>query len=44
MTTVADILKYIESIAPGYMKESWDNIGLLCGSKSTPCHQDLGGS
>ena len=36
MTTVADILKYIESIAPGYMKESWDNIGLLCGSKSTP--------
>ena len=33
MATVADILKYIESIAPGYMKESWDNIGLLCGSK-----------
>ena len=36
MTTVADILKYLESIAPGYMKESWDNIGLLCGSKQTP--------
>ncbi|MBE6959913.1 MAG: Nif3-like dinuclear metal center hexameric protein [Ruminococcaceae bacterium] len=36
MTTVADILKYIESIAPGYMKESWDNVGLLCGSKAAP--------
>ncbi len=36
MTTVNDILKYIESIAPPYMKESWDNVGLLCGSKSTP--------
>ena len=36
MTTVADILKYIESIAPGYMKESWDNVGLLCGSRATP--------
>ena len=36
MTTVADILKYIEALAPAYMKESWDNVGLLCGSKSTP--------
>ena len=36
MTTVADILKYIETIAPPYMKESWDNVGLLCGSRSTP--------
>ncbi|MBE6976579.1 MAG: Nif3-like dinuclear metal center hexameric protein [Ruminococcaceae bacterium] len=36
MTTVADILKHIETIAPTYMKESWDNVGLLCGSKSTP--------
>ena len=36
MTTVNDILKYVESIAPAYMKESWDNVGLLCGSKSTP--------
>ena len=30
MTTVADILNYIESIAPPYMAESWDNVGLLC--------------
>jgi dinuclear metal center YbgI/SA1388 family protein len=36
MATVADILKYIESIAPPYMQEDWDNVGLLCGSKATP--------
>ena len=33
MATVADVLQYIESIAPCYMKESWDNVGLLCGRK-----------
>lgn len=33
MATVADILKYIESIAPPYMAESWDNVGLLCGRR-----------
>ena len=33
MATVADILKYIESIAPPSMAESWDNVGLLCGRK-----------
>ena len=31
MTTVADLLNYIETIAPPYMAESWDNVGLLCG-------------
>ena len=31
MATVADILAYIETIAPPYMKESWDNVGLNCG-------------
>ena len=36
MTTVAEILQYIESVAPAYMKEHWDNVGLLCGSRSTP--------
>ena len=36
MTTVNDILTYIHTIAPTYMKESWDNVGLLCGSRSTP--------
>ena len=31
MTTVADILKFVETIAPPYMKESWDRVGLNCG-------------
>ena len=31
MATIADILKAIESFAPEYMKESWDNVGLNCG-------------
>lgn len=31
MATVADILNFIETLAPAYMKESWDNVGLLCG-------------
>ena len=33
MATVADILALIESMAPPYMAESWDNAGLLCGRK-----------
>ena len=33
MTTVADILKFIETIAPHSMKESWDNVGLNCGHR-----------
>ena len=33
MATVADILKYMESIAPPYMAEKWDNVGLLCGRR-----------
>ena len=32
MATVKDILTYIETLAPRYMKEDWDNVGLLCGS------------
>ena len=36
MTTVADILKYVETLAPRYMKMDWDNVGLLCGSRATP--------
>jgi dinuclear metal center YbgI/SA1388 family protein len=31
MATVADILNYIETIAPRSMKEDWDNVGLNCG-------------
>ena len=36
MTCVSDILKYIEILAPRSMKMDWDNVGLLCGSRSTP--------
>ena len=31
MTTVRDILSFIETIAPPYMKEDWDRVGLNCG-------------
>ena len=36
MTTVADILNFIETLAPTSLKMDWDNVGLLCGSKSAP--------
>ena len=36
MVTVKDILQFIESLAPAYMKAEWDNVGLLCGSASAP--------
>lgn len=36
MTTVQDILNYVETLAPRSMKMDWDNVGLLCGSRSTP--------
>ena len=36
MTCVSDILKYIETLAPRSMKMDWDNVGLLCGSRSAP--------
>ena len=31
MATVKDILYYVQEIAPVYMKESWDKVGLNCG-------------
>lgn len=31
MTTVQDILRYIETVAPVDLKMEWDNVGLLCG-------------
>ena len=36
MTTVADILSFVETLAPRTMKMDWDNVGLLCGSKNAP--------
>lgn len=41
MPTVSDILQYIETIAPPYMKEDWDNVGLLCGRKDREVHKIL---
>jgi len=35
MATVADILSFMETLAPKSMKMDWDNVGLLCGSKQT---------
>lgn len=34
MTTVADILNFLNTVAPPSMKMEWDNVGLLCGSKT----------
>lgn len=31
MTTVQEILTFLETLAPRYMKMEWDNVGLLCG-------------
>ena len=36
MVCVSDVLHFVETLAPRCMKESWDNVGLLCGSKATP--------
>ena len=36
MTTVGDILKYIETLAPRELKMDWDNVGLNCGSRNAP--------
>ena len=35
MATVADILSFLDTLAPRSLKMEWDNVGLLCGSKST---------
>ena len=36
MPTVSDILQYIETLAPRYMKADWDNVGLNCGHLDRP--------
>lgn len=36
MTTVKDILNFIQELAPVYMKEDWDNVGLNCGRMDKP--------
>ncbi len=34
MATVADILEFVETLAPRSLKMDWDNVGLNCGSKA----------
>lgn len=41
MTTVAHVLRYLNTIAPPYMQESWDNCGLLCGRLDQPVQKIL---
>jgi len=36
MATVADILAFLNTLAPVSMKMDWDNVGLLCGSRTAP--------
>lgn len=36
MTTVNDILQYLETLAPRSYKMDWDNVGLLCGDGAQP--------
>ena len=41
MTTVQDILTFIETLAPTYMKYDWDRVGLNCGHASAPVSKIL---
>lgn len=34
MTRVLDIIRFMDTIAPQSKKESWDNVGLLCGREN----------
>lgn len=36
MTVVGDVLNYLQTLAPVSMKMDWDNVGLLCGSRTAP--------
>lgn len=36
MTTVNDVLRFIETLAPTEMKEEWDHVGLNCGHMDKP--------
>ena len=41
MAKVQDILNFVETLAPRSMKMDWDNVGLLCGSRSTQASKVL---
>ena len=36
MVTVKDIMECVQALAPVYMKESWDRVGLNCGHLESP--------
>lgn len=36
MTTVGDIMQFMQTLAPRDLKMDWDNVGLNCGSRSAP--------
>lgn len=41
MTTVSDILNFVETLAPRSMKMDWDNVGLNCGRCDRPVKKIL---
>jgi len=41
MTSVADVLNFIETLAPAEKKLEWDNVGLNCGSRTAPVRRIL---
>lgn len=41
MVTVADILAFLDTIAPEHMKEDWDRVGLNCGRADMPVRRIL---
>ena len=41
MATVADILAFVETLAPRELKMDWDNVGLNCGRRNAPVSKIL---
>ena len=41
MTTVNDVLRFIETLAPLEYKMDWDHVGLSCGSPTQPVKKIL---
>lgn len=41
MATAADILQFLDTLAPQSTKMSWDNVGLLCGRPGKEVHKVL---
>ncbi len=39
MTTVSEVVGWLEQFAPSRMAESWDNVGLLWGDPAEPVHR-----